>query len=52
MTVRPLRMLGFGSQRGDIGQCYGDWTGPASSTLIGVGRTARDASQQIRDLLH
>ncbi|MEV6654763.1 ArsO family NAD(P)H-dependent flavin-containing monooxygenase [Streptomyces sp. NPDC051219] len=31
---------------------YGDWTGPASATLIGVGRTARDASQQIRDLLH
>lgn len=22
---------------------YGDWTGPASGTLIGVGRTARDA---------
>ncbi|GAC56320.1 putative FAD-dependent oxidoreductase [Gordonia hirsuta DSM 44140 = NBRC 16056] len=22
---------------------YGDWTGPASATLIGVGRTARDA---------
>lgn len=31
---------------------YGDWTGPASATLTGVGRTARDASQQIRDLLH
>lgn len=30
---------------------YGDWTGPASATLIGVGRTARDASQRIRDLL-
>lgn len=30
---------------------YGDWTGPASATLIGVGRTARDASQEIRDLL-
>jgi len=21
---------------------YGDWTGPASATLIGAGRTARD----------
>ncbi|MFF8638889.1 ArsO family NAD(P)H-dependent flavin-containing monooxygenase [Streptomyces pilosus] len=31
---------------------YGDWTGPASATLIGVGRPARDAVQQIRDLLH
>ncbi|MFB8087192.1 ArsO family NAD(P)H-dependent flavin-containing monooxygenase [Streptomyces sp. NPDC055992] len=30
---------------------YGDWTGPASATLIGVGRTARDAVQQIRELL-
>ncbi|QEV04561.1 ArsO family NAD(P)H-dependent flavin-containing monooxygenase [Streptomyces prasinus] len=31
---------------------YGDWTGPVSATLIGVGRMARDAAQQIRDLLH
>lgn len=31
---------------------YGDWTGPASATLIGVGRPARAAAQQIRDLLH
>lgn len=30
---------------------YGDWTGPASATLIGVGRPARDAAGQIRDLL-
>ncbi|CAL9353003.1 ArsO family NAD(P)H-dependent flavin-containing monooxygenase [Streptomyces sp. enrichment culture] len=30
---------------------YGDWTGPASATLIGVGRTARDAAVRIRDLL-
>ncbi|MFE2936776.1 ArsO family NAD(P)H-dependent flavin-containing monooxygenase [Streptomyces sp. NPDC059278] len=30
---------------------YGDWTGPASATLIGVGRPARDAVQQITDLL-
>jgi cation diffusion facilitator CzcD-associated flavoprotein CzcO len=26
---------------------YGDWTGPASATLIGVGRTARDTAHQI-----
>jgi putative flavoprotein involved in K+ transport len=26
---------------------YGDWTGPASATLIGVGRTARDAAREI-----
>ncbi|MGC2997296.1 ArsO family NAD(P)H-dependent flavin-containing monooxygenase [Streptomyces sp. G35A] len=26
---------------------YGDWTGPASATLIGVGRPAREAAHQI-----
>ena len=26
---------------------YGDWTGPASATLIGVGRTAREAVHEI-----
>ncbi|MGZ5368883.1 MAG: ArsO family NAD(P)H-dependent flavin-containing monooxygenase [Aeromicrobium sp.] len=26
---------------------YGDWTGPASATLIGVGRTARDAVRSV-----
>ncbi|MGW4776617.1 ArsO family NAD(P)H-dependent flavin-containing monooxygenase [Streptomyces filamentosus] len=30
---------------------YGDWTGPASATLVGVGRPARDAARQIADLL-
>ncbi|OEJ21324.1 pyridine nucleotide-disulfide oxidoreductase [Streptomyces agglomeratus] len=30
---------------------YGDWTGPASATLIGVGRPARDAAREIRQLL-
>ncbi|MFE0450953.1 ArsO family NAD(P)H-dependent flavin-containing monooxygenase [Streptomyces sp. NPDC058914] len=30
---------------------YGDWTGPASATLIGVGRPARDAARAIADLL-
>lgn len=26
---------------------YGDWTGPASATLIGIGRTARDTADDI-----
>lgn len=26
---------------------YGDWTGPGSATLIGVGRTARAAVEEI-----
>ena len=30
---------------------YGDWTGPASATLIGVGRPARDAVAAIGELL-
>ncbi|MDX3697134.1 ArsO family NAD(P)H-dependent flavin-containing monooxygenase [Streptomyces europaeiscabiei] len=30
---------------------YGDWTGPASATLIGVGRPARDAARQLAELL-
>ncbi|MFD7430149.1 ArsO family NAD(P)H-dependent flavin-containing monooxygenase [Streptomyces sp. NPDC059818] len=30
---------------------YGDWTGPASATLIGVGRPARDAAGEIAELL-
>ncbi|MGW0821360.1 ArsO family NAD(P)H-dependent flavin-containing monooxygenase [Streptomyces sp. NPDC002845] len=30
---------------------YGDWTGPASATLIGVGRPARDAVREIADLV-
>jgi putative flavoprotein involved in K+ transport len=30
---------------------YGDWTGPASATLIGVGRPAREAAAQIAALL-
>ncbi|MFD9419431.1 ArsO family NAD(P)H-dependent flavin-containing monooxygenase [Streptomyces goshikiensis] len=30
---------------------YGDWTGPASATLIGVGRPARDAAREIDGLL-
>ncbi|WP_326718866.1 ArsO family NAD(P)H-dependent flavin-containing monooxygenase [Streptomyces sp. NBC_00243] len=30
---------------------YGDWTGPASATLVGVGRPARDAAREIAELL-
>lgn len=30
---------------------YGDWTGPASATLIGVGRPARDAAREIAALI-
>ncbi|WJV48950.1 ArsO family NAD(P)H-dependent flavin-containing monooxygenase [Streptomyces flavofungini] len=30
---------------------YGDWTGPASATLIGVGRPARDTARSIAELL-
>ncbi|MFE3165494.1 ArsO family NAD(P)H-dependent flavin-containing monooxygenase [Streptomyces sp. NPDC059224] len=30
---------------------YGDWTGPASATLIGVGRPARDAARAVTELL-
>lgn len=30
---------------------YGDWTGAASATLIGVGRPARDAARRIAALL-
>ncbi len=30
---------------------YGDWTGPASATLIGVGRTARATAQEVAALL-
>jgi len=30
---------------------YGDWTGPASATLIGIGRPARDAAREIAQFL-
>ncbi|MFC6064104.1 ArsO family NAD(P)H-dependent flavin-containing monooxygenase [Streptomyces ochraceiscleroticus] len=30
---------------------YGDWTGPASATLIGLGRPAREMGREIADLL-
>ena len=31
---------------------YGDWTGPASATLIGAGRTAKDTVAEITRQLH
>ncbi|XDO63924.1 hypothetical protein HEP84_55890 [Streptomyces sp. RLB1-33] len=30
---------------------YGDWTGPASATLTGVGRPARDAARAVAELV-
>lgn len=30
---------------------YGDWTGPASATLLGVGRSARDTTAEILERL-
>lgn len=30
----------------------GDWTGPASATLIGIGRPARGAAREIARPLH
>ncbi|MEV7280833.1 ArsO family NAD(P)H-dependent flavin-containing monooxygenase [Streptomyces sp. NPDC093111] len=30
---------------------YGDWTGPASATLVGVGRTAREAVRELSEML-
>jgi hypothetical protein len=30
---------------------YGDWTGEASATLIGVGRTARSTVRQVVESL-
>ncbi|NGO76071.1 NAD(P)/FAD-dependent oxidoreductase [Streptomyces sp. YC504] len=30
---------------------YGDWTGPASATLIGVGRPARDAARAVAEAI-
>lgn len=30
---------------------YGDWTGPASATLIGVGRPARDSAREIAEFV-
>lgn len=60
-ALRHLRSLGLRTSRGipevernrsvkDPRVCfvgYGDWTGPASATLIGVGRTARDLVGEI-----
>ncbi|WAX81372.1 ArsO family NAD(P)H-dependent flavin-containing monooxygenase [Streptomyces sp. KMM 9044] len=64
-ALSHLAPLGLRGPRGHIatrGTCsveeprlhllgYGDWTGPASATLIGVGRPARDAAREISGLL-
>ncbi|MER7128203.1 hypothetical protein [Streptosporangium saharense] len=42
--LAPPRLRGDGSRRGDLRLLgYGDWTGPTSATLLGVGRTAKQA---------
>ena len=60
-ALRHLRSLGLRTSRGypqvegtrsvrDPRVCfvgYGDWTGPASATLIGVGRTAKTLAAQL-----
>jgi putative flavoprotein involved in K+ transport len=64
-ALSPLAPLGLRGPHGHIATAgtraqgeprlhllgYGDWTGPASATLIGVGRPAREAARQITDLL-
>lgn len=64
-ALRHLRSLGLRTAQGvpeveegravrDPRVCfvgYGDWTGPASATLIGVGRTAKRLAAQIADEL-
>ncbi|MET9514354.1 ArsO family NAD(P)H-dependent flavin-containing monooxygenase [Streptomyces sp. NPDC002994] len=64
-ALSPLAPLGLRGSRGHIPTVgtravdeprlhllgYGDWTGPASATLIGVGRPARDATREIAELL-
>ncbi|MFB7466481.1 ArsO family NAD(P)H-dependent flavin-containing monooxygenase [Streptomyces sp. NPDC056224] len=58
----PLGLRGTRGHIATVGTCaadeprlhalgYGDWTGPASATLIGVGRPARDAAREIAELL-
>ncbi|MCH0542302.1 NAD(P)/FAD-dependent oxidoreductase [Streptomyces sp. MUM 203J] len=64
-ALSPLAPLGLRGPRGRIPMRgtrvlaeprlhllgYGDWTGPASATLIGVGRPARRAAREIAELL-
>ncbi|MEV6201917.1 ArsO family NAD(P)H-dependent flavin-containing monooxygenase [Streptomyces sp. NPDC051771] len=64
-ALAPLAPLGLRGPRGHIPTAgtqavgeprlhllgYGDWTGPASATLIGVGRPAREAARQIAGLV-
>ncbi|MFJ4539995.1 ArsO family NAD(P)H-dependent flavin-containing monooxygenase [Streptomyces tibetensis] len=60
--LAPLRLRGRRGQIATLGTRavdeprlhllgYGDWTGPASATLIGVGRPAREAAREIAALL-
>ncbi|WP_416237885.1 hypothetical protein [Streptomyces sp. NEAU-W12] len=63
--LAPLAPLGLRGRRGHIPTAgtravdeprlhllgYGDWPGPASATLVGVGRPARDAAREIAELL-
>ncbi|CAM5289252.1 Monooxygenase OS=Streptomyces microflavus OX=1919 GN=Smic_01530 PE=4 SV=1 [Streptomyces microflavus] len=47
----PPRVPGRWGSRAYTFLGYGDWTGPASATLIGVGRPAREAAAAIAELL-
>ncbi len=64
-ALSPLAPLGLRGPRGRIATAgtqalaeprlhllgYGDWTGPASATLVGVGRPAREAARAIAERL-
>ncbi|MCQ6554943.1 ArsO family NAD(P)H-dependent flavin-containing monooxygenase [Streptomyces sp. C10-9-1] len=64
-ALAPLAPLGLRGPRGRIPTAgtqalaeprlhllgYGDWTGPASATLVGVGRPAREAARAIAERL-
>lgn len=60
--LAPLRLSREGSHPAVVGTRavdeprlhlvgYGDWTGPASATLIGVGRTARETVREVVAIL-
>lgn len=64
-ALRHLRTLGLHDRRGHVALegtrvtaeprlhlvGYGDWTGAASATLLGVGRSARDTAAEISEQL-
>lgn len=64
-ALRHLRSLGLHDRRGHVALegtrvlaeprlhlvGYGDWTGAASATLLGVGRSARDAAAEVIERL-